>query len=146
MTDAASAAVAVAPRVQLKDIEAGIAAQYYLTGDKAVMNAEGWGDGIGPQPDPLAVLTICIVVMKNGFTVIGKAAPASPENFNRDLGRKFAYEDAIRQLWPLMGFALRDRLHDRAAGAAAYPDDGRLAERNPLRRGDAGSAQVAGHI
>jgi hypothetical protein len=42
--------------------------------------------------------------------VIGKSAPASPENFNAELGKKFAYEDAVRQLWPLMGFALRDRL------------------------------------
>jgi hypothetical protein len=37
-------------------------------------------------------------------------ARASPENFNADLGRKFAYEDAVRQLWPLMGYALRDKL------------------------------------
>lgn len=110
VTEAASAAVAVAPRVQLKDIEASIAAKYYTTGDRAIIHAEGMGEGIGPRPDPLAILTICILVMKNGFTVIGKAAPASHENFNRDLGQKFAYEDAIRQLWPLMGFALRDRL------------------------------------
>jgi hypothetical protein len=48
--------------------------------------------------------------MKNGFIVIGHSAPASPENFNAELGRKFAYENAIRQLWPLMGFALRERL------------------------------------
>lgn len=59
---------------------------------------------------PLAYLSICLLVMNNGFTVIGKSAPASPANFNADLGRQFAYEDAIRQLWPLMGFALRDKL------------------------------------
>jgi len=41
---------------------------------------------------------------------VGKSAPASADNFNADLGRKLAYEDAIRQLWPLMGFALRERL------------------------------------
>lgn len=48
--------------------------------------------------------------MQNGFTVIGKSAPASPENFNAELGRQFAYDDAVRQLWPLMGYALRDKL------------------------------------
>jgi hypothetical protein len=42
--------------------------------------------------------------------VIGKSVPASPDNFNPDLGRKLAYEDCIRQLWPLMGFALKERL------------------------------------
>jgi hypothetical protein len=50
------------------------------------------------------------LVLKNGFTVIGKSAPASAANFNAELGKKLAYEDAIRQVWPLMGFSLRDRL------------------------------------
>ena len=103
VTDAASAAVAVAPRVQLTDIESAIAARYDLTADKA----------IGPDAPimkGMEQLSICILVMKNGFMVIGKSAPASPENFDRDLGRKFAYENAIRELWPLMGFALRDKL------------------------------------
>ena len=48
--------------------------------------------------------------MRNGFTIIGKSAPASPANFNAEFGQKLAYEDCIRQLWPLMGFSLRDRL------------------------------------
>lgn len=103
VSDAAAAAVAVAPRVQLKDIEAAIAARYDFTADKAL------GDGV-PIKDALKLLSICILVMQNGFTVIGKSAPASADNFNADLGRKFAYEDAIRQLWPLMGYALRERL------------------------------------
>ncbi len=102
-TDQEAAAVAVAPRVTLADIEAAIAARYDFTADKAL------GDGI-PAHDALKLLSICIVVMKNGFTVIGKSAPASPANFNAELGRKLAYEDAVRQLWPLMGFALRERL------------------------------------
>jgi hypothetical protein len=104
-TDQESAAVAVAPRVTLADIEASIKLRYDLTGDEAT---RGW------HPS-LEILSICVLVMNNGFTVIGKAAPASPENFNRALGIKFAYEDAIRQLWPLMGYALREQL------AAASP-------------------------
>lgn len=101
-TEQECAAIAIAPRVRLSDIENAIAAQYDFTADKAV--------GLAPIVDPLKLLSICILVMKNGFTVIGKSAPASPENFNADLGRKLAYEDAVRQIWPLMGFALRDRL------------------------------------
>jgi hypothetical protein len=107
LTDALSAAVAVAPRVTLANIEAAIAHTYYLTGHQAATYAGATGQ---PVADELKTLTICLLVMTNGFTVIGKAAPASPENFNRDLGRKYAYEDAVRQIWPLMGFALRDRL------------------------------------
>lgn len=102
-TDAEANAVAMAPRVALSDIEAAIAAVYHMTADKAV------GPDVPDHP-ALRLLSICIVVMRNGFTVIGKSAPASAANFNADLGRKLAYEDCIRQIWPLMGFALRDRL------------------------------------
>jgi hypothetical protein len=103
-TDKAAAAVAVAPRVALADIEGAIKARYDLTADKAV------GPDV-PQTKELELLSICILVLNNGFTILGKSAPASAANFNADLGRKFAYEDAIRQIWPLMGFALRDRLN-----------------------------------
>ena len=109
-TDRAAAAVAKAPRVALADIEAKICARYDLTAEQAI---SGMGNATIPQPPvvpPLKLLSICILVMKNGFTVIGKSAPASPENFNADLGRKFAYEDAIRQLWPHEGYALREKL------------------------------------
>lgn len=56
------------------------------------------------------VLTICVLTMTNGFHLVGKSAPAAPENFNPELGKKFAKEDAIRQLWQLEGYALRERL------------------------------------
>jgi N4 Gp49/Sf6 Gp66 family protein len=115
-SEAAAAAVAVAPRVTLADIEAAIAARYDVTGDKATINASGVGIARAcGQHNPLKLLSICILVMKNGFTIVGKSAPASPENFNAELGRKIAYEDALQQVWPLMGFALREKL------AAAAP-------------------------
>ncbi len=107
VTDKQAEAVAVAPRVRLSDIEGGIAERYDFTADKAIEDA--------PNQSRLAygalrLLSICILVMRNGFVVIGKSAPASPENFNADLGKQFAYEDAVRQLWPLMGYALREKL------------------------------------
>jgi len=102
--DAAAAAVAVAPRVTLADIEGAIESRYDLTAKEAIENKYEHFE------DSLYILSICILVMRNGFTVIGKSAPASAENFNADLGRRFAYEDAVRQLWPLMGYALRERL------------------------------------
>lgn len=104
VTDEAAAAVTVAPRVTLQSIEDKIAAEYSFTADKAIeaINA--------PVMDELKLLTVCILVMKNGFTVVGKSAPASAANFNADLGRKFAREDAIRQLWPHEGYALREKL------------------------------------
>jgi hypothetical protein len=102
-TEAECAANAVAPRVSLADIESHIAARYDFTADTAIP------DG-APEHESLRLLSICLLVMRNGFTLIGKSAPASSDNFNADLGRKLAYEDAIRQAWPLEGYALRDRL------------------------------------
>lgn len=104
VTDQQSMAVATHPRVSLADIENAIEAVYYNTADIIPENST---DNILHK---LSILTICVIVMKNDFIVLGKSAPASPENFNADLGKKFAYEDAVRQLWPLMGFALRDKL------------------------------------
>jgi hypothetical protein len=101
-TEAAGAANAKAPRVSLDDIKKAIDDCYYLTGDRLLPHAK--------NRRSLAVLTLCFAVMKNGFVVIGKSAPASPENFDAELGRQFAYEDAVRQIWPLMGYALKERL------------------------------------
>lgn len=99
-SEAEAAAGATAPRVSLHDIERKIESVRYTTAD----------DAFGIVDPDMAVLTLCMVKCTNGFMVIGKSAPASLENFDIEKGRKFAYEDCIRQLWPLMGFALRDRL------------------------------------
>lgn len=114
VTDAQSAAVQKTPnRVSLQDIESKIAAEYTFTADSAV--------GDAPIFDSLKILTICILVMKNGFTVIGKSAPADAENFNAELGGKFAREDAIRQIWPLEGYALREKLAANTDEAKTAP-------------------------
>lgn len=67
--------------------------------------------GIVEMPQSLGLLTFCVLVLRNGFTVVGKSACVSAENFDAELGRKIAREDAINQLWPLMGYALADRIH-----------------------------------
>jgi hypothetical protein len=102
-SDREAAAVAKAPRVSLKDIERQINGVHFFTAAAAI-GLKGGGHS------PLHVLTISVIEMTNGFTVVGASAPASPENFDAELGKKLAYEDAIRQLWRLMGFALRDKL------------------------------------
>lgn len=114
-SDKAAAAVAKAPRVTLDDIKNNIVAEYSFTADKALTGVPL------PRAARLDILTICILVLNNGFTVIGKSAPAAPENFDADLGRKFAKEDAMRQCWPLMGYALREKLAttDKAQAAIA---------------------------
>ena len=118
--DMASAAVATAPRVTLDMIKDSIMVTYYIDGQRIAQHASHT-DVSGKQvpfPPNLEVFTVCMVVVRNGFIVLGKSAPASPENYNSDIGRQFAYDDAIKQLWQLQGYALRETLYqrDRAMG------------------------------
>jgi hypothetical protein len=59
---------------------------------------------------PGSCLTVCCLTLRNGFTVTGESACASPENFDAELGRKIARQNALGKLWPLLGFRLRDQL------------------------------------
>jgi hypothetical protein len=79
---------------------------------------------VSVPPASLKLLTFCVLVLRNGYTVHGTSACASPENFNAELGRRIAKEDAMRQVWPLMGYALRERLHTQKT-ASAIGDNGR---------------------
>lgn len=65
---------------------------------------EYWNPAATPQ------VTVCALTLKNGFTVIGQSAPADAGNFDSELGRKFAREDAIGKVWPLEGYLLRENL------------------------------------
>ena len=66
-------------------------------------------------------LTIAVVHLYNGWAEVGKSAPADPENFDEVLGKKFAKEDAMRHLWTLFGFHLRETLYRRGDEPQASP-------------------------
>ena len=55
-------------------------------------------------------LTVCCLTLRNGFTVTGESACASPENFDEEIGRKIARSNARDKIWPLEGYLLKDRL------------------------------------
>jgi len=91
-----------APRVTPQTIEDAIAAEYVFTADKATQGC--------PQMPSLALLTICVLVLKNGFTVTGESACASPENFDAELGAKIARKHATDKIWALEGYLLKSKL------------------------------------
>jgi hypothetical protein len=105
-----------APRVTPDDVEANVASEWYFTADQgAVVGIEGITvdfdhSQVQPLPSALKLLTFCVLVLRNGFTVTGESACASPENFNAELGRKIARQNAISKVWPLMGYELRSKL------------------------------------
>lgn len=103
-----------APRVTPADIEANIASEFYFTAGQAVDFVYQGVIQSELVPPSLDLLTFCVLVLKNGYTVTGESACASPENFDADLGRKIARQDAVNQMWPLMGYALKQKLHEGA--------------------------------
>ena len=98
-----------APRVTPDDLAANIADTYYFTAWEGAQLAY-WGDSdpedpkpVGGEPDkngPLGLLTFCVLVLRNGFTVTGESACASPENFDAEIGRKIALENAKQKCGP----------------------------------------------
>lgn len=58
-------------------------------------------------------LTICVILLRNGFSLRGESACADPRAYDRALGEKYAYQDAIRKGWALEGYLLRQRLHEQ---------------------------------
>ncbi|WP_228029098.1 Gp49 family protein, partial [Leptospira borgpetersenii] len=60
----------------------------------------------------LKLLTFCVLVLKNGFTVTGESACASPENFDEEIGRKISRQNAVNKIWLLEGYLLKQRLHE----------------------------------
>lgn len=122
-TEAECAAGRTAPRVSLADLEDNIVSEFYFTAAQAVNATMRDGTLLADAnhtlvPDSFGVLTVCLLAVRNGFTLIGKSAQADAANFDPALGRKLAYEDAVRQLWPLLGFCLREKLYEEAGHAS----------------------------
>lgn len=102
-----------APRVTPADIEAAIASEWYIIAADGVPH-DGFHAPV-PARHPLRQLTFCVLVLRNGFTVTGESACASPENFDAELGRKIARQNAVSKMWPLLGYALKCELHKDGA-------------------------------
>lgn len=59
---------------------------------------------------PETTLTVCALTLRNGYIVTGESAAASPANFDKEIGRKIARENARNKIWALEGYLLRERL------------------------------------
>src|ERR1700692_3432795 len=93
-----------APRVTPADIDAAIAEEYTFTAAAALKGTPG------ESSQSCKLLTICVLVLKNGFTVTGESACASPENFDAELGAKIAKGHAKDKIWALEGYLLKSKL------------------------------------
>ena len=106
-----------APRVMPSDIEANILFEGYHSAWEGANYADGGSVKPGITAEQasligvsLALVTICTLVLKNGFVAVGVSACASPANFDPMIGRKLAREKAMDDVWMVMGYELRSRL------------------------------------
>lgn len=102
-----------APRVTKESIEAKISSILYET----------------IPPDN--IFTICAIQMRNGFTVIGESACASPENYDKEIGRRIAYNNAFSKLWALEGYLLKEFLSPHSSYPGRDPTDTQAAMGHP---------------
>ena len=96
-----------APRITPQSIEDNIKRQVFFT---AADGIKGSSNPNGIPYEEHRILTLCVLTLKNGFTVVGKSACASPEKFDAELGRQIARQDAVNKIWPLEGYRLRSEL------------------------------------
>lgn len=104
-----------APRITPTDVEAAIASEHYFIASDAIddeLNATSIHHDEKSRliQNGLELLTFCVLILRNGFVVTGESACASPENFDAEIGRKIARENAVNKVWPLLGYTLKSQL------------------------------------
>lgn len=99
-----------AARITPADIEANIDSEHYFTAGQGIAGRCYREVSALHSPGQLELLTFCVLVLRNGFTVTGESACASPENFDAEIGRNIARQNAVQKIWPLMGYELRSKL------------------------------------
>ena len=99
-----------APRLTPDHIDSVIQSVHYFTGNDGIRGSTGDNVSYGKEY-PLSLLTFCVLVLKNGFTVTGESACASPENFYAEIWKKIAYDNAREKIWLLEGYLLKEKLN-----------------------------------
>lgn len=97
------------PEITVEEAQARVAGKVYPKVTKESIE----GRIAEVQYSVMGTLTICVIRMVNGFSQSGVSAPADPRNFDAEVGRRYAYEDAFRGLWKLEGYLLCERLSQR---------------------------------
>lgn len=109
-----------APRLTPDHIDSVIQSVHYFTAGDGFAGALTATEELNSIPEEMRViqppvqldlLTFCVIILKNGFTVTGESACASPENFNAEIGQKIAYENARNKIWLLEGYLLKEKLY-----------------------------------
>jgi hypothetical protein len=95
-----------APRVTPEHLESLIAEEHYFNLGHVL-------DKIGhPASGVTNLVTVCILVLRNGYVLTGESACVSHENFNEEIGKAVARKMAFDKMWPLEGYLLKSKIHE----------------------------------
>lgn len=115
--------------VTKKSIQDKIKSVYYLNAGSAL----GMMDKIDEDDKAnLSLVTICIIILENGFKVEGVSACVDPANYNEEVGRNCAYENAFEKIWEIEGYLLRQSMYEKDEASKAMSD---FAENNKCEGG-----------
>ena len=110
-----------APRLTPDHIDSVIQCVHYFTSGDGYAGALASSEEFNSLPEverfinppqQLDLLTFCVIVLKYGFTVTGESACASPDNFDAEIGKKIAYQNAREKIWMLEGYLLKQKLYE----------------------------------
>lgn len=65
---------------------------------------------------PSGKVTICELILENGFSVIGKSGVVDKSLFNEQIGQMLSRQDAINNIWPLEGYLLQQEQYNKLKG------------------------------
>lgn len=106
-------------KVTIEEIEALIMDEYFFTGLQAVKGTMDMAtDSAADQlltslPSSVKTLTVCVLVLENGYSVVGMSNCIDPSNFNKETGRRIARENAVNEIWPLLGYQKKQEIYDK---------------------------------
>jgi hypothetical protein len=102
------------------EVETLISSWWHFTAAEGIAGAYAAGVPYSDQPpvradSPLRLLSICVLELKNGFTVTGESYCMNPAEFNLEVGKKIAYDNAVEKVRTLVSFQIKERLHQLTA-------------------------------
>lgn len=98
-------------KVTMADLEAQVKSQFFFTARDGVYRNEM----AGSDAAALSHVMICVLILHNGLKLVGvNTGSVDPRDYNADMAMKMARADAINQLWPMLGFQLKEQLYMEA--------------------------------
>lgn len=98
--------------VSKSSIEAKIRGVYFINAGEALKDSNRWY--IQRDLEELKLVTICIIILENGFKVEGTSACVDPKIYNEAIGQEEAYKNAFEKIWEKEGYLLKQKMFETA--------------------------------